>query len=284
MKNKILRIIGVGIAAFVVLMIIVVGVSSSDSSHSQEVSTPVAQILATASSSSATLADDTVPAANVDVSSSTYGIRLKTAGCVSNQALPDSACTPGAILSVTSAQVCVSGYSASVRDVPDSVKKQVFQEYGISYDLHSNYEVDHLISLELGGSNDISNLWPESYTISDNARTKDKLENYLHRQVCSGAVTLSEAQYEISHDWIKYFDQYGLTKAQPARTQTSQPASQPTQSTGAYYTSSYASSKYYYPASCSAWKSLSASNLRSFDSLDALLAKYPSRTLSPQCQ
>lgn len=51
-----------------------------------------------------------------------------------------------------------------------------------------------------------------------------------------------------------------------------------------YYTSSYPTSKYYYPASCSGWNSLSQSYLKSFDSIEALLAAYPSRTLSPQCQ
>jgi len=58
-----------------------------------------------------------------------------------------------------------------------------------------------------------------------------------------------------------------------------------TQTTGKYYTSSYGSTKYYYPGTCSAWKSIADSKyLKTFDSLAALLAAYPSRTLSPQCQ
>jgi endonuclease YncB( thermonuclease family) len=67
-----------------------------------------------------------------------------------------------------------------------------------------------------------------------------------------------------------------------ASTTTSQATA--TQTTGKYYTSSYQTSKYYYPETCSAWQSLSSSYLKSFDSLEALLAAYPSRTLSPQCQ
>lgn len=55
-------------------------------------------------------------------------------------------------------------------------------------------------------------------------------------------------------------------------------------SAGKYYTSSFHTSKYYYPASCPEWQSLSPSYLKMFDSLGALLAAYPSRTLSPQCQ
>lgn len=55
-------------------------------------------------------------------------------------------------------------------------------------------------------------------------------------------------------------------------------------STIKYYTSSYHTAKYYYPAACLEWQDLSPKYLQSFDSLEALLAAYPSRTLSPQCQ
>lgn len=56
-----------------------------------------------------------------------------------------------------------------------------------------------------------------------------------------------------------------------------------TQSSVKYYTSSYYSSKYYYPESCDGWKSLSENYLKSFNSIEELLAQYPSKTLSPQC-
>ena len=55
-------------------------------------------------------------------------------------------------------QLYMPGYTTTVRNVPMKVRKQVFVEYGIPYAQHSGYEVDHLISLQLGGSNDISNL------------------------------------------------------------------------------------------------------------------------------
>lgn len=74
----------------------------------------------------------------------------------------------------------------------------------------------------------------------------------------------------------------GDTTSSNTTTQTPPPAT--TQSTGKFYTSSYYSSKYYYPEACDGWKSLSASYLKSYDTLDALLAAYPSRTKSPQCQ
>ena len=125
--------------------------------------------------------------------SPTYGTRTKTSNCIANQALPDPTCTPGEILTTDPNIVCVSGYTKTVRDVPLSLKERVFAEYGIDHSLHGNYEVDHLISLELGGSNDISNLWPEPHDITNGSFTKDKLENYLHSQVCSGVITMQQA-------------------------------------------------------------------------------------------
>ena len=135
-----------------------------------------------------------------------YGIQTKTSHCVGNQALQDSSCTPGAVLTTDARIVCVSGYSSKVRDVSVATKEKDFAEYGIPYSEHANYEVDHLISLELGGSNDISNLWPEAHNIPDGSFVKDKLENYLHAQVCGGKMTLTQAQYEISSNWLKYYD------------------------------------------------------------------------------
>jgi hypothetical protein len=141
----------------------------------------------------------------VSVFASSYGVQTKTSGCTANQALQDPACTAGAVFSVGTTTICTVGYTTQVRDVPLSVKKQVFAEYGIDYSLHANYEVDHLISLELGGSNDISNLWPESYLISDGSHSKDGFENYLHNKVCKGIISLTEAQREISSDWLTYY-------------------------------------------------------------------------------
>lgn len=124
-------------------------------------------------------------------------------GCLSNQTLQDTKCTPWAILTTDIKTLCVSGYTSTVRNVPESERKQVFQEYGIPYSQASWYEVDHLISLELGGSNDIKNLWPESYSIQQGARVKDQVEDYLHRQICNGKMSATEAQKEISSGWTK---------------------------------------------------------------------------------
>ncbi len=135
------------------------------------------------------------------------GQHTKTSGCVSQNALPDPDCTPGAILpDATVDKICVPGYSSKVRNVPESEKNQVYAEYGITSHTAGQYEVDHLISLELGGSNDIANLWPEPAEPRPGFHEKDKVENYLHDQVCSGALPLQQAQYEISHDWMSVYN------------------------------------------------------------------------------
>src|SRR5437762_11069359 len=91
-----------------------------------------------------------------------WGQRTKTSGCSATLPLQDKDCTPGAIFpDATKEKICVSGYAKSVRDVSTTLKKQVYTAYGIKSRLPGQYEVDHLVSLQLGGSNDIANLWPE---------------------------------------------------------------------------------------------------------------------------
>jgi hypothetical protein len=137
-----------------------------------------------------------------------FGVQTKTSGCMVHNALPDSACTPGAVLSTgTKGAICKSGYASSVRNVPDSEKNAVYAEYGIKSHTAGQYEVDHLVSLELGGSNDISNLWPEAASPKPGFHEKDKVENYLHDQVCSGAIDLKHAQIQIATNWLVVFNQ-----------------------------------------------------------------------------
>lgn len=137
-----------------------------------------------------------------------FGVQTKTSGCQAHDGLPDSACTPGAIIaSATVSEICTSGYSSSVRNVPTSEKNQAYAEYGIASHVSGQYEVDHLVSLELGGSNDIANLWPELASPTPGFHQKDQVENYLHSQVCSGALDLTKAQEEIATNWLAVYNQ-----------------------------------------------------------------------------
>jgi hypothetical protein len=92
--------------------------------------------------------------------------------------MPDPQLTPGATLEVTTADMCLPGYTKKVRHVPESVKQQVYAAYGIQDHAPGAYEIDHLIPLELGGSNALKNLWPQSFQTQPwNAHVKDYLEN-----------------------------------------------------------------------------------------------------------
>jgi hypothetical protein len=121
--------------------------------------------------------------------------------------LPNGRLTPGAVLTTSAARVCRSGYASSVRDVPESEKEAVYNRYGVVHVPYA-HEVDHLVSLELGGSNAIANLWPEPYAGRWGARTKDVLENRLHDLVCSGAIRLRYAQRVEARGWVAAYRRY----------------------------------------------------------------------------
>lgn len=115
--------------------------------------------------------------------------------------------TPGVVdPHCTLKDVSQPGYTAKVRSVKESEKKQVFVRYGIDPATHSLYEVDHLISLELCGANDIENLWPEPYGgIAYTARMKDQAEDWLARECRAQRMTLEQAQKLIVQDWVAVY-------------------------------------------------------------------------------
>ena len=148
--------------------------------------------------------------------------RSKTSGCVVQSGLPDSACTPGAVDSRVNAAniastICVAGYSRTVRpatNITDRIKREQMAAYGVDSQPPNDFELDHLISLELGGAPaDVANLWPEPLSGAINAHQKDAVENYLHEQVCRGAIPLSEAQRQIATDWPAVFRGRNLAPA-----------------------------------------------------------------------
>jgi hypothetical protein len=129
--------------------------------------------------------------------------------------LPDPRCTPGSIdPAVTQANIgstiCRSGYTKTVRPPEAQTERLKFDVVYPAYgDPDSEKtELDHLVSLELGGSNDVTNLWPESPSTPN---PKDKVENALNDAVCSGRVTLAAAQAAIASDWLTAEQKLGLT-------------------------------------------------------------------------
>ena len=137
-----------------------------------------------------------------------------------NQALPNPRLTPGVISAAVTQDnldqtICRrGGYTRSIRppeEYTSKLKRQQIREYGYSDYRMRDYEEDHLISLELGGSPDSpQNLWPEPHHVIGGwgSYAKDKLENRLHELVCSRQISLARAQQDISTNWIQAFKQY----------------------------------------------------------------------------
>jgi hypothetical protein len=100
--------------------------------------------------------------------------------------------------------ICVRGWTRTIRP-PSSytaeLKLRQMREYGVGGS-SSDYQEDHLISLELGGHpTDPRNLWPEPI---ERALKVDGIENELNDKVCSGELSLAEAQ--LKESTIKHTD------------------------------------------------------------------------------
>jgi len=128
--------------------------------------------------------------------------------------LPDPRCTPGSIDPIVTqsdirSTICKKSWTATVR--PPEAATEKFK-YDVAYPAYGTpsgekTELDHLVPLELGGSNDATNLWPE-YPPSPNP--KDKVEDALNAAVCDGKVKLAAAQAAIAYDWMTAETRLGI--------------------------------------------------------------------------
>jgi 5-methylcytosine-specific restriction endonuclease McrA len=190
--------------------------------------------------------------------------------------LPRHGLTPGVALGVGAAQICRSGYAASVRNVPSSEKQDVYARYGLA-DVPYAHEVDHLVSLELGGSNALANLWPEPYRGRWGAHTKDTLENRLRDLVCAGRIALAHAQRIEAGDWVAAYRRY--VGAPPAGNGSGMA---PVDSAG-FYASSFGTARTIYCADDPGWRGLSRRYLVHFASWHAAHARFPGYHLHQPC-
>lgn len=135
----------------------------------------------------------------------TYSIKFTSCHVGDKGQLPDPTCTPGGIdptvkQSNLSTTICrKGGYTDTVRpptSQTNKAKTMLYGAYGIA--LSKKGELDHLVSLQLGGDNDVANLWPEIGPIPN---PKDAVETHLHTAVCKGRTTLSAAQHAIAANW-----------------------------------------------------------------------------------
>jgi len=131
--------------------------------------------------------------------------------------LPNPSLTPGVIdPRVTQANIkstiCKKGYTASVRP-PESytepLKKKDIALYGYADTKLADYEMDHLVPLEVGGNpSDPQNLWPEPHNGEWNSFVKDQLENKINALVCEGQISLAAGQDAFTTNWIAAYQKY----------------------------------------------------------------------------
>ncbi|MEA2917697.1 MAG: hypothetical protein QOJ15_9778, partial [Bradyrhizobium sp.] len=139
--------------------------------------------------------------------------------------LPDPSCSPGAVNpTLTLAVLKTKGFTTKcVRDQASSPheKQQTYGWYKIKKPANNSgktqtCELDHIISLELGGADTVDNIWPQCgpTRAALNKRffkQKDAVENFLNREVKAGRMALSDAQHGIAEDWTQF-----LAKAKKA--------------------------------------------------------------------
>jgi hypothetical protein len=127
--------------------------------------------------------------------------------------LPNLDLTPGVVGLTTKEQICAKDVRpGAMQPVSETMTFQVCAEYtidrahcvGLQPD-GSGYKIDHLIPLELGGTDDKENLWPQPYNPRPAVPEKIAIGSWLRSQVCSDQMGLAVAQRAISGDWYQTF-------------------------------------------------------------------------------
>jgi len=125
--------------------------------------------------------------------------RVRTSGCVLGSR-PDRRCSPGAYYAgLTTALLCSpSLHTIGIQDVPESETHAVEAEYGLAPRHGRSLEIDHIISVDLGGSNDIANLFPEK---APGDYVKDELVERVLELVFDVAANCLVAQVGVAGNW-----------------------------------------------------------------------------------
>ncbi|MBF0619707.1 MAG: hypothetical protein HQL19_06015 [Candidatus Omnitrophica bacterium] len=133
--------------------------------------------------------------------------------CTAHRFTPDETCTPGAVLPFAlPAELCQPGYKQKNADIPEALRKKVYDRYGVLY-ASKDYAPDYLVPPELGGVIDDRNLWPQPTKESPGFHEKNELEDFLYEAVCAGRMDLRAAQAKLTGDWVRAHDEMRSLKA-----------------------------------------------------------------------
>ena len=140
-----------------------------------------------------------------------------TAPEIDAAALPIRVLTPGAVGPVNLDAMCARR-TVEKPPVAPAVRDAVLHGYRMEQVAAHEYELDYLVTPELGGVAEARNLWPERYSTNIwNARVKDALEDLLPQLICRGQLDLATAQRDIAENWIAAYKKYFKTD-RPIRT------------------------------------------------------------------
>ena len=126
--------------------------------------------------------------------------------------LQDQTYSPGSVRTTDVKEVC-SERTKQFRKTTGAMKKEVYAEYQAKKGDGAGYEIDHIVALEIGGADEVVNLWPQPYP---QAHWKDAVEGWLRRQVCAtlksegpeaGNAALIKAQHDIADNWYILFQE-----------------------------------------------------------------------------
>jgi hypothetical protein len=141
--------------------------------------------------------------------------------------LPNPQLSPGEVRTTDVYAVCHER-TQTYRETSESLKNRVYGRYNVrphegvcvdtirvthgtskhpAHKIREACEIDHIIALELGGADTEANLFPQPYNPPSGigAHAKDRVENYLHHQVCDHGFSLPLAQQQIASDWYQVY-------------------------------------------------------------------------------
>ncbi len=122
--------------------------------------------------------------------------------------LPRPDLTPGVTRAVVLSEACGPGGLLPAQPVTGAVQREVFERYGADVTRSADFELDFLVTPELGGEADAHNLWPQPYRALWNAYVKDELEVHLRQLVCAGEMDVATAQREMATDWVAAYKRH----------------------------------------------------------------------------
>jgi hypothetical protein len=106
--------------------------------------------------------------------------------------------SPGSILTTRRALICAPGYAARTRSVSSKRKDSVFVRYRVPDSLRRGFVIDHVVPIEGGGSNLITNLFAQD---TASARKKDRAEAWMKHRICVEQAPVRPLQRAIAKDW-----------------------------------------------------------------------------------